>query len=61
MKVTYDREAEAMYFKFMEGHGKLEELVEDYVFIDRTPLGQVIGIEILNVHSIEDITRKGVQ
>ena len=63
MKVTYDREAKAMYFEFMERgiDGKTEELIPDEVIIDKTLAGQIAGIEILGVESIEDITRKGKQ
>ena len=60
MKVTYDREARAMYFKFMERglDGTTEELIPDEVVIDRNVSGQISGIEILGVDFIEDITRK---
>ncbi len=58
MKVTYDLEAKAMYFKFMERgqDGKTEELIPDVVILNKTALGQIAGIEILGVESIEDIT-----
>lgn len=59
MKVTYDKEAQAMYFKFMDRgvDGQTEELIRDEVIIDKTSLGQIAGIEILGVDSIEDIRR----
>ena len=59
MKVTYDREAKAMYFKLLERglDGTTEELVPDEVIIDKTILGQIAGVEILGVEGIEDITR----
>ena len=61
MKVTYDREAQAMYFKFMERglDGSTEELILDEVVIDKTKLGQISGIEILGVKHIRDVTRRG--
>ena len=60
MKVTYDPKAMAMYFKFTERGigGTTEELLPDWVFIDKTVLGQISGIEILGVEFIEDITGK---
>ena len=60
MKVTYDREAQGMYFRFGErgDDGSTEELVPNWVFIDKTKTGEISGIEILNVESIEDITHQ---
>jgi len=60
MKVTYDRKAEAMYFKFVERgiNGSTEELIPDVVIVDKTSLGEIAGIEILGVEFIEDITRR---
>ena len=59
MNVTYDTEAEAMYFKFSDRgkDGYCEELIEDVVILDRNKGGEITGIEILNVEKIEDITR----
>ena len=65
MRVRYDPIAQALYIKILEGNYKrkpgVEELVEDTVFIDKTTLGQIIGIEVLGVESIEDITNRGVK
>ena len=60
MKVTYDREAHAMYFEFTErgAGGYCEDLISDEVMLDKTASGQIAGIEILGVDEIEDITRK---
>ena len=60
MKVTYDKEAQAMYFEFMERgiDGTTEEFIPDVVIIDKTRLGQISGIEILGVKNIKNITRK---
>lgn len=59
MKVTYDRKAKAMYFKFLKKgiDGTTEELIKDEVIIDKTKTGQIAGIEILGVDNIEDITK----
>jgi len=55
MKVTYDEEAKAMYIYILEGGYdlKTEELAPD-VFIDKTPLQQIYGIEVLNVSLIKE-------
>lgn len=57
MRVTFDPEAEALYIYIIEGdyerHNK--ELVQDTVFLDKTKLGQIAGIEILGVNKIEEI------
>ena len=59
MKVTYDREAKAMYFEFTRRgtDGTTEELVPDMVIVDKTASGKIAGVEILGVESIEDIHR----
>ncbi len=58
MRVTYDLEAKAMYFKFTKRGqgGKTEELIPNVVILDKTISGQIAGIEILGVESIKDIT-----
>jgi len=59
MKVTYDAEAKALYVYIIDKPWtiKTEELIPDSVFIHRTELGQIVGIEILDV-DLEDITRR---
>ena len=59
MKVTYDREAKAMYFELMDRGvgGRTEEFIPNEVILDKNALGQVAGIEILGVDYIEEITR----
>ena len=56
MKVTYDREAKALYIYILEGDFKrrTEELVEGLVFLDKDPLEFIAGIEILGVDKIEE-------
>lgn len=55
MRVTYDAEAQAIYIKFFDGdHGKCEELI-DGITLDKTPLGQIYGMEILGIDRIEFI------
>jgi len=57
MKVTYDKTAKALYIQLLpDGVSKLaptEEIVQDTVFLDKTNLGQIYGIEILGVENIE--------
>ncbi|KKK61060.1 hypothetical protein LCGC14_3018130 [marine sediment metagenome] len=57
MKVEYDKGAKAIYVELMGipdgGVDRTEELVPDTVMIDRTSSGEVCGIEILGVDSIE--------
>ena len=57
MKVTYDKEARAMYFEFMErgADGSTEELIPDEVILDKTSQGVISGIEILGVDFIEEL------
>jgi len=59
VKVTYDREAQALYIYIAEGleHGTTEELIPDTVMLDRSKLGVITGIEVLCVDKLEDITR----
>jgi len=57
MKVEYDKEAKAMYIPLVDipdgGVDHTEELVSDFVFIDKNEFGQIIGIEVLGVDAIE--------
>lgn len=61
MKVEYDKEAKAIYVTLMDipngGVAHTEELVPDTVMIDRTPSGDICGIEILGVDSVELLER----
>lgn len=59
MKVTYDKEAQAIYIKVSDvpsSFGVVDhtvELVADTVMIDYLSSGEVYGIEVLGVKEIE--------
>ncbi len=59
MIIEYDKEAKAIYVKLADIPSRFgvvdhtEELVAETVFIDRTKIGEIYGIEILGVDSIE--------
>ena len=57
MRVTYDKQAQAISVKFAERGvgGKCEELILDIVTLDKNMSGQITGIEILGVEAIEEI------
>jgi uncharacterized protein YuzE len=58
MEVTYDREAKAIYFKLNTlKYSHTEELVPGSVNIDRTEEGGVIGLEVLGIDCITEITK----
>ena len=51
MRVTWDRQAKALYVCIIKNPelDHTEEWVKDMVYVDKTILGQIAGIEILNV------------
>ena len=53
MKLTYDREADALYIRLRERPGEVEvtQLSQD-VACDKDAEGRVVGIEILNASSL---------
>ena len=59
MRITWDKQAHALYIELLDlprgRDGSTEELVPDTVMIDKTALQQISGIEILGVDSIEEI------
>lgn len=48
MKVTYDREADAMYIKFREAKVEKSSDVADGIVLDYGVNGELIGIEVLH-------------
>jgi len=56
-RVTYDKQAKALYVQLIEDPGLLHcvELVDDVLILDKTELQQIAGIEILNVEEIEEL------
>lgn len=49
MKITYDKEADAMYIEFQEGEFQANKKVDGDTIIDIDKNGNLLGIEILNV------------
>ncbi|WP_117236669.1 DUF2283 domain-containing protein [Thermus sediminis] len=47
MRITYDREADALYIAFGEGAATVEEVAEG-IALDRDGEGRLLGIEILD-------------
>lgn len=64
MKVECDKEAKALYIALADipdgGVDHTEELVSNYVFIDKNEFGQIVGIEVLGIEEIADITNKAM-
>ncbi len=62
MKITYDREGDAMNIKFQEGKYEISKEIAEGIIIDYTKTGKIIRIEILDASkrmpkdSIKDIT-----
>jgi len=49
MKISYDKEADAMYIRLREGKVDHTKEIDENTIIDFNKEGQVIGIEILFV------------
>ena len=57
MKITYDRDADALYIRLLEASEvKVTRLSEDVAF-DIAPDGRVAGIEILHASTLFDPSR----
>ncbi len=62
MKITYDRETDAVYIQFQEGEYSMSKEVDEGIVLDYTEEGKVMGIKILDVSqkmplkNIEEIT-----
>ena len=48
MKITYDKEVDALYIKFQEGKFVKNSEVSDGIILDIGPKGSILGLEILN-------------
>lgn len=48
MKITYDKEIDAMYIKFQEGSFSVNKEVDDGIILDIGKGNKILGIEILN-------------
>lgn len=49
MKITYDKNADAMYIEIREGEFFTNKKTEDNIIIDLDKDGNMLGIEILDV------------
>ena len=49
MKITYDKEADAMYIKFLEGKFASNKIIDKDTILDLDKDGNILGIEILDV------------
>ena len=49
MKITYDKEADAMYIEFMEGEFSRNIKIDDNTIVDLDKDGNLLGIELLSV------------
>lgn len=60
IEIEYDRGAKAIYIKLRNipdgGVDHTEELVPDTVMIDKTKSGEIVGIEVVGIENLEDIT-----
>ena len=51
MKITYDKEADAVYIKFQDGKFVKNQEVSDGIILDIGPKGIILGLEILDARS----------
>ena len=49
MKITYDKDADAMYIEFSNAEFAKNKIIDRNTIIDLDKNGQIIGIEILSV------------
>lgn len=49
MKITFDKEADAMYIEFDSGEFAANKKIDDSTIIDLDKNGNILGIELLNV------------
>lgn len=49
MKITFDKEADAMYIEFSTEEFATNKKIDDETIIDLDKNGKMIGIELLNV------------
>lgn len=56
MEVVYDKTAQAVYIKFRDvSDGEIDhsEELSDTILLDKTKSGEIVGIDILEIDSIE--------
>ncbi len=49
MKITFDKEADALYIEFSSGEFDSNKKIDDDTIIDLDKKGNILGIELLNV------------
>jgi len=49
MKITYDKDADAMYIKLLEGEFASNKVLDKDTILDLNKEGHILGIEILDV------------
>ncbi len=49
MKITFDKEADAVYIEFSNGEFASNKKIDDFTIIDLDEKGNILGIELLNV------------
>lgn len=49
MKITYDKEADALYIEFKKGEFGKNKKVDDFTIIDYDENDNILGIELLDV------------
>ena len=66
MKITFDKEADAVYIEFSSGEFASNKKIDDDTIIDLDKDGKILGIEILSVSKripqdfLSDITVKNL-
>ena len=48
-KITYDKEADAMYIKLQDGDYDMSDEISEGIILDKTESGKLLGIEVLGV------------
>jgi len=49
MKITFDKEADAIYIELNSGEFASNKKIDDFTIIDLDKRGNILGIELLNV------------
>lgn len=48
MKITFDKEADAVYIKFSDGKFSSNKIMDEDTILDLDERGNILGIEIIN-------------
>jgi uncharacterized protein YuzE len=66
MKITFDKEADALYIEFNTGEFGSNKKIDNFTIIDFDKKGNILGIELLNAsqritrESLSDISFKNL-